>query len=105
MVGYAYAEPYRTHPANLYSVENSVYVIPEQTGSGVASAVLDELIRACEAYRFRQMIAIIGDSKNTNSIALHTRFKFRHTGTLNGVGFKHGQWVDSVIMQRALNEG
>ncbi len=105
VVGYAYAGPYRTRPAYRYSVENSVYVAPEQTSGGVGSALLKDLIEACEAAGFRQMIAIIGDSGNTGSIALHIRFGFQLTGTLNAVGFKHGQWVDSVIMQRALNEG
>ncbi len=105
VMGYTYAGPYRTRPAYRFSVENSVYVAPEQTGGGVGGALLNALIQACEAGRFRQMIAIIGDSANTGSIALHSKFGFRHTGTLNAVGFKHGVWLDSVIMQRALNGG
>ena len=105
VVGYAYAGPYRTRPAYRYSVENSVYVAPGQTGGGVGSALLGALIQACEASGFRQMIAIIGDSANGGSIALHDKLGFRHIGTLSAVGFKQGVWVDSVIMQRPLNEG
>lgn len=26
------------------------------------------------------------------------------TGTLKGTGFKHGQWLDTVLMQIALGE-
>ena len=51
------------------------------------------------------MVAIIGDSANHASIALHRRCGFRHTGALRPVGWKHGRWLDSVIMQRALGEG
>jgi phosphinothricin acetyltransferase len=51
------------------------------------------------------MIAVIGDSGNAGSIALHRRFGFRPVGTLQSVGLKLGQWVDTVLMQRALSGG
>jgi len=51
------------------------------------------------------MIAVIGDSANAGSIALHRRLGFEMTGTLRSVGFKFGRWVDSVFMQRALGAG
>ena len=52
----------------------------------------------------RQMVAVIGDSANTASIALHQRLGFRQVGTLTAVGFKQGRWIDSVLMQRPLGE-
>ena len=30
---------------------------------------------------------------------------FRQVGILPAIGFKHGRWVDSVLMQRALGPG
>ncbi len=36
---------------------------------------------------------------------LHERLRFRHAGRLEGLGFKHARWLDTVIMQRALNPG
>jgi len=33
------------------------------------------------------------------------RLGFRPVGTLEAVGFKHGRWVDVVLMQRALGPG
>ena len=48
------------------------------------------------------MVAIIGDSANQGSIGLHAALGFRHVGTLREVGFKHGRWLDSVIMQAGL---
>jgi phosphinothricin acetyltransferase len=53
----------------------------------------------------RQMIAVIGDSNNVASIALHRAAGFQPIGVLQNVGFKHGRWVDSVMMQRALGPG
>ena len=52
-----------------------------------------------------QMVAIIGDSANVGSIALHARHGFVVAGCLRSVGFKHGRWLDSVLMDRWLGEG
>lgn len=105
VVGYAYAGSYRSRPAYRWTVENSVYVAQGHAGCGVGRALLMALVRVCEAGGFRQMIAVIGDSDNVGSIALHRRCGFLHTGTMHSVGFKHGVWLDSVIMQRALGAG
>jgi phosphinothricin acetyltransferase len=51
------------------------------------------------------MIAVIGDSANAGSIALHRACGFALVGTLPAVGWKLGRWVDSVLMQRPLAAG
>ena len=55
--------------------------------------------------RWRQMLAIIGNSATRGSIALHRRLGFERVGTLRSVGFKFGRWVDTPLMQRALGAG
>jgi len=104
VLGYAYAGPYRTRPAYRFSVENSVYVAPEAHRRGVGRALLERLIADAQARGFRQMIAVIGDSDQAPSIALHRAAGFRLVGTIAAVGFKHGRWLDSVLMQRKLGE-
>ena len=102
VAGYAYAGPYRPRPAYRFSVENSVYVAPEAHRRGVGRALLDRLIAEAQARGFRQMIAVIGDADQAPSIALHRAAGFRLVGTIAAVGFKHGRWLDSVLMQREL---
>ncbi len=102
VAGYSYATSYRPRPAYRHTVENSVYVDKDLAGGGIGRALLCELIARCERGPWRQMIAVIGDSANTGSIALHRSCGFRLVGTLEAVGFKHGRWVDTVLMQRAL---
>jgi L-amino acid N-acyltransferase YncA len=63
------------------------------------------MVAGCEAGPWRQMIAVIGDSGNAASIALHRRFGFRLVGTFDSAGFKLGRWVDVVLMQRSLGVG
>ena len=105
LLGYAYAGLYRTRPAYRNSIENSVYVGPEAHRLGVGRALLSELIEIATRRGFRQMIAVIGDSANAGSIGLHRALGFTFCGTIHSVGYKHGRWLDSVIMQRALGPG
>lgn len=105
MAGFAYATPYRNRPAYRHTVEDSVYVAPAAMRRGVGRALLARLIELCTEGGFRQMVAIIGDSGNAASIRLHTDLGFRHAGTLVSVGYKHGRWLDTVIVQRALGPG
>ncbi len=105
VVGYAYATGYRQRRAYRFTLEDSVYVADGMAGRGVGTALLSALIARCEAGPWRQMIAVIGDSANEGSIALHRRLGFGTIGTLPSVGFKHGRWVDSVFMQRPLGPG
>lgn len=105
ILGYSYASPFRPRPGYRYTIEDSVYVREDAHGRGVGASLLRELIPLCEAGPARQMLAIIGDSANTASIALHRRFGFAMIGTCKSVGFKLGQWIDTVYMQRALGQG
>ena len=106
LAGYAYAGPYRARPAYRLTVEDSVYVAPAMHRRGVGRVLLAALIEAAAARGFRQMIAVIGDStRQAASIGLHEAWGFRHVGILQDVGFKHGRWLDSVLMQRALGPG
>jgi L-amino acid N-acyltransferase YncA len=106
LAGYAYAGPFRTRPAYRLTIENSVYIAPDMQRRGIGRALLAALIEACAARGYRQMIAVIGDSsKQAASIGLHEALGFRHVGILDHVGFKHGRWLDSVLMQRELGTG
>jgi phosphinothricin acetyltransferase len=51
------------------------------------------------------MVAVIGDTANSASIALHRSCGFVEAGLLRAVGRKFDRWVDSVLMQRALGPG
>lgn len=102
VTGFAYAAPYRPRPAYDHTIENSVYVSPAYQGHGVGRELLNRLIAECQKAQWRQMIAVIGDSGNAASIALHASCGFKYIGTLEGVGYKFGRWVDTVIMQRKL---
>jgi phosphinothricin acetyltransferase len=105
ILGYAYAGPYRARPAYRFTVEDSVYIAPEAQRRGLGRLLLKRLIVESETRDYRQMIAVIGDSAQHASIALHKTLGFRMIGTFESVGWKFGRWLDSVLMQRPLGQG
>ena len=102
IVGYAYAGTYRPRLAYRFTVENSIYVHADYAGHGIGSLLMPALIDECRARGLQQMIAVIGDSGNAASVALHEKFGFRHVGILKNVGFKFECWLDTVFMQLEL---
>jgi phosphinothricin acetyltransferase len=104
--GYAYAGPFRPRPAYRFIVEDSVYVAPQAKGYGIGTTLMLRLIEAAQALGFRQMVAVIGDGHaQSASVRLHEKLGFRHSGRLEGSGYKHGRWLDTVFMQLAMNGG
>ncbi|MFI0816838.1 GNAT family N-acetyltransferase [Streptomyces sp. NPDC021098] len=124
VVGFAYAAPWRPKPAYRYTVEDTIYLAPDVTGRGLGAALLDRLITEAGRAGTRRMIAVIADTGGDGSAgdgpggeapggegpgsdastALHRRFGFTDAGRLTAVGHKHGRWVDTVLLQRSLQE-
>ncbi|QRM53543.1 GNAT family N-acetyltransferase [Sinorhizobium sp. BG8] len=104
ILGYAYASAFRTRPAYRWLVEDSIYLAPDARGKGVGKALLADLIRRSTDLGFRQMVAVIGGA-HPASIAVHRSAGFEHGGLMKATGFKHGRWLDTVIMQKSLGEG
>lgn len=104
VVGYAYVVPFRKRPAYRYAVKHSIYVHHEQHRRGIGRLLMQELINACAAAGFRQMIGYI-DADNAGSLALHESFGFARVGHLPAVAYRHGRWADTVMVQRSLGSG
>ena len=105
ILGYGYCTLYRSRSAYRFALEDSIYVKHGEQGKGIGKAVLARLIEHCAALNYRQMIAVIGDSANAASIAVHASLGFVRAGNLRSTGYKFGRWVDSVLMQLPLGEG
>lgn len=104
IAGYAYAGQFRPRAAYAWACENSIYIDPAFQGQGIGKALLTALVEAAERCGFRTMVAVIGGAEPA-SVALHAACDFAHIGRLAGMGWKHGRWLDTVYMQRALGGG
>jgi len=102
VAGYAYAGPWRSKPAYRATVEDSIFVAPARAGFGIGKQLLTELITVSAETGARQMIAVIADHRADASVRLHTSCGFTRAGHLAEVGYKHGKWIGTLLMQRAL---
>ncbi|MFL9919803.1 GNAT family N-acetyltransferase [Paraburkholderia fungorum] len=105
VAGYCYATPYRPRAAYRNTIEDSIYIGDAYRGRGLGRVLLQALIERCETGPWRQMVAVIADGGSGGSLSLHTQLGFELTGTLKAVGFKHGRWLDTTLMQRSLGAG
>ncbi|MDW5442871.1 GNAT family N-acetyltransferase [Polaromonas sp. SM01] len=105
VVGFAYGNWFKPRPAYRYSVEDSIYLAPDQQGKGLGRALLSELLARCESAGIRKIMAVIGDSANAGSVGLHRALGFTQVGVVESCGWKMGAWRDIVIMQKTLGAG
>jgi phosphinothricin acetyltransferase len=124
-VGYAYAAPWNPRPGYRHTVEDTVYLAAGSAGLGLGRALLGELVARSGRAGARQMIGVVAldadpldadppdadpagaasqgtASQGAASLALHHALGFTEAGRLRAVGHKHGRWLDTVLMQRAL---
>ena len=105
VVGFAYGNWFKPRPAYRFSVEDSIYLAPDQQGKGLGRLLLTELLVRCEAVGIRKVMAVIGDSANAGSVGVHRALGFTPVGTIESCGWKFGAWRDIVIMQKTLGAG
>lgn len=103
VAGYAYASAWRPKPAYRHTAEDTIYLDPAHAGRGVGTALLAALLEALAAAGVRQVVSVVADvPEAAGSLPLHRRFGFVEAGRLTAVGFKHGRWVDTILLQRSL---
>jgi phosphinothricin acetyltransferase len=102
VLGYASSCEFRIKPAYARSVETSIYLEPDDCGSGCGSALYASLLEALDeesaVHRAYGGVAL----PNEASIALHQRFGFKRVATFSEVGFKFGRYWDVAWFERAL---
>lgn len=103
VTGFAYAAPWRTKPAYRHSAEVSVYLQPDATGRGVGTRLLAAVIEAARHSDVHLLIAVIADTgAPAASLGLHRSAGFIEAGRLHEVGFKHGTWWDTILLEHSL---
>lgn len=105
VAGFAYAAPWRPKPAYRHTVECTIYLAPDHTGQGLGRRLLSALLEQCARAGAEQVIAVIADSGNPASEALHRSCGFSDAGRLRNVGRKHGRLIDTLLMQHDLTAG
>jgi L-amino acid N-acyltransferase YncA len=105
ILGFAYCNWFKPRPAYRFSAENSIYMHPDSRGQGLGKLLLSELCAQAERVGVRKFMAVIGDSANAASIGLHSSLGFERVGVIKSCGWKFEQWLDIVLMEKALGQG
>ncbi|MHA7599669.1 GNAT family N-acetyltransferase [Alicycliphilus sp. T452] len=105
VAGFAYCNWFKPRPAYRYSAEDSIYVADQARGRGLGHLLLDALAAQAQAAGVRKLLAVIGDSANAGSIAVHRAAGFTEVGVMRSVGWKFGAWRDIVLMEKPLGAG
>jgi L-amino acid N-acyltransferase YncA len=93
ILGYAYANPYRSRGAYKYSCEVSAYTAAESRGQGIGRALYLELFVRLQAQGTRNAYAII-TLPNPGSVAFHQALGFDALAVFPQAGFKLDAWHD-----------
>jgi phosphinothricin acetyltransferase len=100
-VGFGYYSEFRFRETYKFTVEHSVYLMPNEEGKGIGKAILQYLIELAKKQKLHTMIAVI-DYENQSSVAFHEQFGFTTVGIIKESGYKFERWLHSVIMQLIL---
>ncbi len=101
VVGYAYLSTFRPRAAYRHTAEVSIYVREGWHGKGVGRGLMAGLIE--RSGRLHSLVSVMGTQEdNPASYGLHAKFGFRVVGTLRECGFKHGEWIDRLLMEKIL---
>ena len=93
IVGYAYADAYKSRCAYRNSAEVSVYVKNNIKQKGTGTRLYEKLLtelRQTDAHAIIAGIAL----PNEASVRLHEKFDFEKVAHFREVGFKFGKWID-----------
>jgi len=104
IVGYAYACEHRARIAYNWSVESSVYLSDKFHGQGLGKELYIELFKQLRMLGFYNVFAGI-TLPHPASHALHLSLGFEEIGVYKQVGFKNGEWYDTLWYQLLLQEG
>ena len=102
LLGYAYADDFKSRSAYRYSLEVSVYLHHDSQGAGAGTALYERLFEEMRTDGYH--LAIAGISlPNAASVALHEKFGMEKVAHFYEVGYKLGKWIDVGYWQCRLD--
>ena len=92
IAGYATLSSYRTKEAYASTVELSVYIAPNLRRRGVASRLMEEILKLAREDERTHLVVSVITSGNEASAALHNKFGFTFAGNIPEAGVKFGEY-------------
>lgn len=93
VLGYAYANSWKSRCAYRYAVESTVYLDKGATGRGLGTQLYSALITELRTLKLHCVIGGVA-LPNAASVALHEKLGFEKIAQFKEVGWKFQQWID-----------
>ena len=101
VIGFGLLRQY--HPSQTFRHTGllTYFIVPEHTGQGLGSELLNRLEQEAKARGMRYLLAHVS-SRNEQSLSFHERHGFVECGRMRGIGLKFDQPFDVVWVQKSL---
>ena len=101
ILGYVYCHPYRERLAYQWAVEVTIYLAPAGQGKGLGRLLYEtmEKLLCLQGVTMAYSCITVG---NDHSIKMHEALGYRLIGTFTHSGYKNGQWLDTVWLEKQL---
>jgi L-amino acid N-acyltransferase YncA len=101
VIGFGLIKPVLPFPAFMTTGMLTYFILPECTGKGFGSNLLERLATEAKILGMTSLVANMA-SKNTASIRFHILHGFTEVGRLRNAGLKFGEPFDVIWMQKEL---
>lgn len=101
ILGYAYAHRIAERAAYSWGAELSIYLCPDAVGQGLGRRLYQVLIQLLRLQGVRTVYGLVA-SPNPASEGLHAALGFQLMGVQHRAGYKNGQWIDLLWLERAI---
>ena len=101
ILGYVYCHPYRERLAYQWAVEVTIYLAPAGQGKGLGRLLYEtmEKLLCLQGVTMAYSCITVG---NDHSIKMHEALGYLLIGTFTNSGYKNGQWLDTVWLEKQL---
>ena len=103
VLGWGSLNQFNAREAYRFVADFSIYVERGARGRGVGRAMLTRLIELAREHGYHKLV-LSAFPTNASGMALYTRLGFRTVGVYREQGRLDGQWVDTIIMEKLLDE-
>lgn len=97
--GFATYGAFRSGPGYQFTREHSVILSSSARGRGTGRLLMGALEKVAYSENVKSLVAGIS-AENPDGIAFHRKIGFDSVGQVAKAGFKSGQWIDLLLMQK-----
>jgi L-amino acid N-acyltransferase YncA len=103
VLGWGSLNVFNARQAYRFVADFSIYVERAARGRGVGRAMLTRLVELGREHGYHKLV-LSAFPTNASGMALYTSLGFRTVGVYKEQGQLGGRWVDTIIMEKLLDE-